>query len=273
MTRCSTVQHFVAVVFCVMAAASCAPGRPALPSGTGTAFAAFADAYAEAHAGCAGVKTFTATTQLTGRAGRQKLRSRIDAGLEAPDGVVLEGLVFGRTVFVLSARGNDSTLYLPRDARVLRGAPPADIIEALAGVRLDPGELRTILAGCGLPADAPADGRSYANGWVAGTSGETTTFLRQIDGRWRLVASTRPPLTVHYTEFQSGRAATVHVRAAQGTGDAAADLTLKLSDVEINTPIEAAAFRLIVPPDAAPLTLEELRRAGPLGAPETPAAK
>jgi outer membrane lipoprotein-sorting protein len=257
------------VAFCVFATASCAPGRPALPSGAGTPFPAFADAYAEASAGCAGVRTFSATTQLSGRAGRQKLRSRIDAGLEAPDGVVLEGIVFGRTVFVLSARGNDSTLYLPRDARVLRGAAPADIIEALAGVRLEPGELRTILAGCGPAPAAASDGRSYGHGWVAGTTGAATTFLREIAGQWRVVAATRPPLTVQYTDFQSGRAATVHLLTASGSGDAAADLTLKLSDVEINAPIDAAAFRLVVPPGAVPLTLDELRRAGPLGAAET----
>ena len=34
---------------------------------------------------------------------------------------------------------------------------------------------------------------------------------------------------------------------------------------EINVPLESAVFDLDVPPDATPLTLEELRRAGPWG--------
>jgi hypothetical protein len=38
-----------------------------------------------------------------------------------------------------------------------------------------------------------------------------------------------------------------------------------LSDVNINVPMEAAVFAVDVPAAAQPLTLEELRRAGPLG--------
>ena len=84
---------------------------------------------------------------------------------------------------------------------------------------------------------------------------------RVVDGHWRLAAATRPPLVVQYAQFQSGRPTTVHVRMTSDGGDPAADLKLELSDVEINTPIDAAAFQVKVPPDAAPLTLEELRRA------------
>ena len=39
----------------------------------------------------------------------------------------------------------------------------------------------------------------------------------------------------------------------------------KKSMREINTEIDPKAFEINVPPDAASLTLEELRRAGPLG--------
>jgi hypothetical protein len=35
--------------------------------------------------------------------------------------------------------------------------------------------------------------------------------------------------------------------------------------VETNVPLDASVFQVEVPPGFAPLTLEELRRAGPLG--------
>jgi hypothetical protein len=47
---------------------------------------------------------------------------------------------------------------------------------------------------------------------------------------------------------------------------AAADLTIRVSQREANVPLENAVFSVDVPKDAVPLTLEELRRAGPLGA-------
>jgi hypothetical protein len=44
-----------------------------------------------------------------------------------------------------------------------------------------------------------------------------------------------------------------------------ADITLRVSQLEINAAIDDGAFEVDVPPDAMPLTLEELRRSGPLG--------
>jgi outer membrane lipoprotein-sorting protein len=63
-----------------------------------------------------------------------------------------------------------------------------------------------------------------------------------------------------YADFTSGLPATVHLRA--GT---VADLTLRVSQLEINTTIDSKAFEIQVPGDALPLSVEELRRAGPLG--------
>ena len=43
------------------------------------------------------------------------------------------------------------------------------------------------------------------------------------------------------------------------------DLTIRLSQVEVNEPIDPAAFSVEVPSTATPITLEDLRKAGPLG--------
>ena len=108
----------------------------------------------------------------------------------------------------------------------------------------------------------PSEGRQYSDGLVAVTIGGTTTYLRQEQGRWRVAGSTRPPLSVLYSDFVSGRPSTLRLRA---TGTPAADVTVRLSDVNINVPLEPEVFAVDVPAGAQPLTIEELRRAGPLG--------
>ena len=254
------------LIFIAAAALSaCAPKAPVLPSGAGAPFAGFAAAYDEATSGCRGVKTITASMALSGKAGTTKLRGRIDGGFAAPARLRLEGIPpFGRPVFVLVADGARATLVLPRDERVLRDAPPEQIVEALAGVALDADALRTIVSGCGLAATAPSDGRSFANGWASASSGDATTFLRQAGGAWQIAAATRGPTTVIYADYANGRPSTIRVRAASG-GRSAADLTLRLSDVDVNTTLDPRTFESEIPQHAVPITLDELRRAGPLG--------
>jgi hypothetical protein len=168
-------------------------------------------------------------------------------------------------MFVLVSRGGDATLVLPRDDRVLRGAPAAAIVEALAGVALDPAELRAVVAGCGLGAGAAAAGRAYPKGWNAVDTGDATAYLRQADGRWQLRAAARGSLTVEYRDFSSGRPSTIRLRTSATAAGVATDLTLRISQVEINVPLGGEVFRVDVPAGAVPLTLPELRRAGPLG--------
>ena len=110
-----------------------------------------------------------------------------DTSLRASQHVArLEGIApFGKPVFILVATGGRGALALPREDRVLRDAPPDQIVEALAGVRLGPDVLRTAIAGCGLAAGAPSGGQSFTNGW-------TSIALAEFFPRCRAVAR-RPP--------------------------------------------------------------------------------
>lgn len=243
----------------------CAPKPPALPSGAGAPFPEFASAYAQATAQCGAVQTITVSIGLSGTAGRTKLRGHIDAGFATPARARLEGLApFGKPVFVLVADQDRGTLVLARDNRVLRNAPPGAIVEALAGVDLDPAAMRSIVAGCGFGGAAPAEGRLLSDGWAVGTSGDATIYVRKIGGAWRVAAARRGTLTATYTDGDDGRPASIHIRAESG-GSATADLTLQLSEVEVNTSLNPGTFQPDVPADADPMTLDELRRAGPLG--------
>ena len=211
------------------------------------------------------MKTITASMALSGKAGTTKLRGRIDGGFAVPGRLRLEGIPpFGRPVFVLVADGARATLVLPRDERVLRDAPAGQIVEALAGVALGADALRTIVSGCGLAEGAPAEGRTYGDGWASVSSGETTTFLRQAGGGWQIAAARRGSTTVLYADYANGRPSTIRLRA-ESAGRAAADLTLRLSDVDTNITLDPKTFDVEIPQHAVPITLDELRKAGPLG--------
>jgi len=250
-----------------IAIAACAPPRaPSLPTGAGAAFPEFASAYASAVTACADVKTFTSVLAMSGRAGRTKLRGRLEAGFAAPASMRLEGIApFGRPIFVLTAAGENGTLVLSRDNRVLRDAPAGSIVEALAGVPVGAAAMRTIVTGCGLTQDeAPTAGRSYANGWAAIEFPTHVAYLQRIAGVWQLAAATRGTLSIFYADFDHHRPATIRLRV-EDAGRVTADITLRVSQADVNTPLGAQAFDADVPADAEPLTLDELRRAGPLG--------
>jgi outer membrane lipoprotein-sorting protein len=247
--------------------AGCAPKPPSLPTAAGTSFPGFAAAYAEATAACRDVSTLTLSMALSGKAGSTKLRGRIDAGFAAPARARLEGLApFGKPVFVLVADGRRGTLVLTRENRVLRDAPPDQIVEALAGVTLGADALRTIVSGCGFGGgDARAGTELQANGsdWAIITLSESTAYLIRRNG-WHLVAATRGALTVRYANYDTGRPTGISIRATSD-GHVTADIQLRLSDVESNATLDPRTFVPDVPGEAAPMTLEELRRAGPLG--------
>jgi hypothetical protein len=253
----------------LIVAAACGAPRVALPTGAGTPFPEFAQAYAEATAECAAVHTLSASLSLSGRAGAAKLGARIDAGFAEPARLRLEGFprihFGGKPFFVLVARDADATLLLTaREPQVLRAPPPA-IIEALAGVALDPAELRAVVAGCALGAVQPSGGRAFDTGWAAVDAPAATVFLRKIGARWRVAGARRGALTIEYAGLTSAGSSTVRLRTAPGAGVVPADLTLRLSQVEINPPLDDAVFEVQVPPGAVRITLDELRRAGPLG--------
>jgi hypothetical protein len=202
---------------------------------------------------------------MSGKAGTTKLRGRVDAGFAAPGRLRLEGIPpFGRPVFVLVADGPRATLVLTRDDRVLRDAPADRIVEALVGAALGADALRTLVSGCGLASAAPSDGREYPKSWAAVSSGDATTYLRRAAGRWQIAAATRGPVTATYADYANGRPSTIRVRAGSA-GRTTADLTLRLSDVDTNITLDPKAFEVDIPQHAVPITLDELRRAGPLG--------
>lgn len=263
-----SLRRLLPFISCLALTSACAVKSFTPPTGAGTPFPEFAAAFDEATRECRGVKTISVTLSLSGRAGTSRLRGNVDAGFSAPAGLRLEGRApFGRPVFILVARDKgNATLLLPRDNRVLRDAPAAAIVEALAGVSLDPDELRSAIAGCGFDGATPSGGRAYGADVAALDLGEGTQYLRRENGRWHLIASVRGPLTIEYRDFAGTRPQTIRMKSASNANqEAATDLTMKVSDVNINIPLGEEVFKVEIPTGADSLTLDELRRAGPLG--------
>jgi hypothetical protein len=257
----------LAALVLLLVASGCAPRRLPLPSGTGQPLPA-SDAAAlgaEVFAPCGDVRTLTAELGLSGRAGSQRLRGRLIAGLAAPASIRLEGVApFGPPVFILAASPAGSTLLLPRADRVLEGADPASILEALAGVSLDPDALRLVLAGCPPAGPAVTDGRRHGDTWrVLALADGAEAYLRSDGARWQLAALGLRRMVIEYGEIAAGRPGLVRL-VSRAEGAAAFDVRVRLSQVEWNTEVPAAAFEVLVPSEAHPLSLEELREAGPM---------
>jgi hypothetical protein len=244
----------------------CAPKRLALPTGAGTPLPDATSILAEALGHCAALRTLTAEIGLSGRAGGQRLRVRLIAVLAAPDAIRLEAVTpIGPPMFILASAGRETTLLLPRDDRVLTGEPPSAILEALAGIRVAPAALRRLLAGCAAGEIDGHDARAVGADWVlAGTADRGTAYFRRVNARWRLTAVRSPALDAELGAGAGPQPSYVRLRSPQDDGHAAFDLTLRLSQVEVNADVPDEAFTVRVPAGAAPITLEELRQSGPL---------
>ena len=87
---------------------------------------------------------------------------------------------------------------------------------------------------------------------------------QRAGGPWQLVAAVRGPIDVRYADLSpAGRRPFASAPAAGA--DRATDLTVRLSQVDVNETLAADVFRLDIPAGTTPITLDELRQAGPLG--------
>ena len=195
-----------------------------------------------------------------------------------PSRVRLELPAPGKPFFTLRCRRQDRDARpAARRARAAGSAAGRYARSARRRVPSVPTTLRTIVAGCGLTAgdgDTRARLRSVAGSALY--SDRATTWLQQVAGQWQLAAGhvrarrvrRAPRGSLHrFCRRQADDDPPAHAGRLHARRRAAAntDLTIRLSQVEVNEPIDPAAFAVDVPADATPITLEELRQAGPLG--------
>lgn len=252
------------VAACAVALASCGARVPARPAGPATPDPTAVEAFTRATQQCAGLKTLTAELRLSGRAGEERLRGTLHAGLQAPGALRVEALApFGQPFFVLAGRANRATLLLPRDQQVLPDAPVPDVLARLTGLKLSATDLRLILSGCLSEGTPPANGRAFDRDWRAvDLDSGVVAYVRSVGGAPTVVAADHGEWRVDYAMHRSGFPREVRIRSVAGD----VDMTAALEQVEVNTAIDPRAFEVQVPEDAAPITLDHLRSVVPLRA-------
>ncbi len=246
--------------------AACAGHPVSLPSGEGTPFPDYAAAWQDATRDCRQLHSMSAELSISGRAGRRRLRGHVLAGVAAPDRIRLEAAApFGPPLFILVADGSKTTLLLPRDNRVLRGESPAAILGALVGLEFGPADLLAILSGCVTPGARAAGGRLFPSDWarIDLADGAAAYLQRDQQAGWFVRAGVGPTLNVSYHPG-GGLPPSLHL-VTDGSRGPVSDLEIGLSQVSVNPTFGPDVFSVKVPADAAPISLKELREAGPLG--------
>ncbi|HUL73675.1 MAG TPA: hypothetical protein VLT86_11270 [Vicinamibacterales bacterium] len=246
----------------VLAWGACAPHVFVPPSGPGEPFPDAAEAWAEAARACRGASTYAATIRVHGRAGPDRLNATMIGLVTAGDQISLTvPMMFGPPVFILGGTASSATLWLPRDRRVLT-ARADEIVEAVTGLRLTPRALLAILSGC------VGQSRSMSGSLRYGKLGEITAddarvFVERQADRWRITRGLVGGLIVDYQDLQGDWPRVLRVTTEAGRSPAV-DLTMSIEQIEVNVTHPARDFVVSAAADAAPMSLEELRAAGPL---------
>ena len=266
------MKRLVAVAI-VLFLSACAARTPPRPTGTPGPDPAALDAFTTATAACRGFRSLTGELSLSGRAGGERIRGRVIAGLESGGSVRLEGVApFGPPIFILAGTAERATLLLPREHRVLKDTAVSALLERLTGLALGADDLRLMVSGCLVDNAAPTEGQRWPGGWQAVTLAPgRVAYLRLQQGQPVVVAADYGPWHLDYSEHLSGYPRVLRVRRLrQGAGDqgrdgdATTDVTARVGELEVNTAINPLAFTLEVPSDADPMTLDELRSVAPL---------
>lgn len=247
-------------------ASSCGAVRLELPTGPGAPAPDAAEALQQATRVCRGVASFSAEIAVSGRSNGQRLRGRVLAGFATPSSALLDAAApFGASIFIYAAHDGQVTLLLPRERRVLRSRAPAEVLEAVTGLSMDAADLRRVLTGC-PPDEVPLRGRAFGPLWRAVELPRGEAFLNRTSESmpWTLVTITENRtgrMRIDFREFRDGLPASVAIASSDGR----VSLRLVLSQVEVNPELGPEVFAVRVPDDTEALSLEELRRNGPLG--------
>lgn len=265
-------RGLAALVCLALAAAACAARAPARPAGTSTPDPTAITAFTDATRACTNLTTVTSEIRLSGRAGAERIRGTLHAGLQAPAAVRFEAVApFGPPVFILAGRDNRASLLLPRDRRVLRDADVAQLLERLTGLALSAAEIRLLLTGCLVEGAAPGNGRAWPSGWRAvDLDTGVTAYLRERQGVTAVVAADHGAWRLDYDQHQGGFPRVVRIRSAADPAApeaGAVDIRAELQQLEINTTIDAKAFAIDEPAGVVPIALDDLRAVAPLRGP------
>jgi hypothetical protein len=153
---------------------------------------------------------------------------------------------------------------MQRDNQVVREPKAGDILGALTGISLSPAELLAILTGCVVPEPQATGGRSHQGGWASIDLGtRATVYLQRAGTGWRLRAARRGDWQVEYVEWPDAAPLPTKVQLVT-TQPVMVDLRATLAQTEPNVNLPDSTFTIAVPANAETISLDDIRRAGPL---------
>jgi hypothetical protein len=115
-----------------------------------------------------------------------------------------------------------------------------------------------------VPEPQATGGRSHQGGWASIDLGDrATVYAQRASGRWRLRAARRGDWQVEYVEWPDAAALPTKVQLMT-TKPVAVDLRATLAQTESNVDLPDSTFTIAVPANAETISLDDIRRAGPL---------
>jgi hypothetical protein len=176
--------------------------------------------------------------------------------------MALEARVSGELLFKLAGTGDRAVLLLAADRRVVT-APAGDIVDALIGVPLDPDRLLAMMTGCvSISNDVTAAAR-YGD-VVEVTTSDATVYLQLRGGGWSVRAGQFGDFTVDYPSLRDGVPRQIGLRSRAGR-EPVVTLLLSATSVDLADATPVSVFSVNVPEGATAMSIDELRRSGPLG--------
>jgi hypothetical protein len=222
---------------------------------------------------------FTGRLHIAGSVGDRQVQSRMWVATMLSAATRLESIESsGHRPFILSAVGEEATLLLPQDGRVVAHEPAAAILGAALGLPLRAADLQRVIA-CPR-AGGSMVGWRLSDNWLRVTMSDGDEVF---DAYLRRDRSNRPLTLVamlglsaapdgarwraefHHKEKDTWRKIRLTSVDLHGQLGRDYDLTLSLDRIQINPPwMGPSALARTVPLSARPMTLDELRPLGPL---------
>jgi hypothetical protein len=244
---------------------ACGPAVFVPPAGPGEPAPDAAAAWTEATAACRDVRTYSASLRLSGRSADQRLPGvGAIVALTAQGNVFLQIVSGNRPLLTLAGTADKATYFLHDDHRVVT-ARAGEIVETIVGVPIDPEQLLAILAGCGVRQFDVQRAARFGKR-VAVTTGDGQAFLEQRAAVWETVAALVGKLTVQYTRKNSKFPTSLRLDAVPPGGPPSWINISAIDQVDVNTDLAPAVFAApAAAASATPMTIDELRAAGPFG--------
>ncbi len=209
---------------------------------------------------CRSVQSTDLVITFRGFNGERSLRrTRARAAVKRPGLLRLEGMTpFGAPAFILIAKPDDAILLLPRERQVVQDASASDLLYFLSGLSLEPDDVHALLTGCVVQDGVSLSAQTYGDDWIAiDLSGGATVYSRRSSISPVISMGKVGDIIVEYSEHVRGLPRKLRIQTVAATPPT--DLTIELTQVNVNTVINPEAFEVSVPPTFSSVAFDDFQ--------------